>query len=156
GNGAVASVVGRYYAMDRDRRWDRTERAYNLLVRGEAPFHAASAVDVLEQAYARGESDEFVQPSSVHPEGELPVRIQDGDGVVFVSCRADRARQRTRAMIQPDVADFQRRTVVKLVDFVMLTGYADDIDTSCAFEPAVLNSTLGEYLSRLGKTQLRI
>src|SRR5690606_22681019 len=96
GNGAVASVVGRYYAMDRDRRWDRTERAYNLLVRGEAPFHAASAVDVLEQAYARGESDEFVQPSSVHPEGELPVRIQDGDVVVFMNFRADRARQLTR------------------------------------------------------------
>ncbi|HEX7037603.1 MAG TPA: 2,3-bisphosphoglycerate-independent phosphoglycerate mutase [Pseudomonadales bacterium] len=156
GNGAVASVVGRYYAMDRDRRWDRTERAYNLLVRGEAPFHAASAVDVLEQAYARGESDEFVQPSSVHPEGELPVRIQDGDAVVFMNFRADRTRQLTRAMIQPDFADFQRRTVVKLADFVMLTRYADDIDASCAFEPAVLNNTLGEYLSRLGKTQLRI
>ncbi len=156
GNSRVASIVGRYFAMDRDRRWDRVERAYNLLVRGEAPFHAASAVAALEQAYARDENDEFVQPTSIHAEGELPVRINDGDAVVFMNFRADRARQLTRAMIQPDFADFARRSTVALSDFVMLTRYADDIDTSCAFEPAVLTNTLGEYLSGLGRTQLRI
>ena len=156
GNGFVACIVGRYYAMDRDRRWDRIERAYNLLVRGEAPFHAATAVEALEQAYARGEGDEFVQPSSVHPEGELPVRIKDDDAVIFMNFRADRARQLTRAILTPEFRDFQRRTVVKLTDFVMLTRYADDIQASCAFEPAALTHTLGEYLSRLGKTQLRI
>jgi 2,3-bisphosphoglycerate-independent phosphoglycerate mutase len=156
GRGAVASVVGRYYAMDRDRRWDRVERAYNLIVRGEAPFHATSAVGALEQAYARDESDEFVQPSAVHAEGELPVRIHDGDAVVFMNFRADRARQLTRALIAPEFDEFARRSVVKLVDFVMLTRYADDIDAACAFEPAVLSNTLGEYLSRLGRTQLRI
>lgn len=156
GNCKVASIVGRYFAMDRDRRWDRVERAYNLLVRGEAPFHAASAVAALEQAYARDENDEFVQPTSIHAEGELPVRINDGDAVVFMNFRADRARQLTRAMIQPDFDDFARRSTVQLSDFVMLTRYADDIDTSCAFEPAVLTNTLGEYLSGLGRTQLRI
>ena len=156
GRGSVASVVGRYFAMDRDRRWDRVERAYNLLVRGEAPFHAASAVTALDQAYARDEGDEFVQPTSVHPDGELPVRMNDGDAVVFMNFRADRARQITRAIIDPDFADFQRRTTVTLADFVMLTRYADDIKVSCAFEPAVLSNTLGEYLARLGKTQLRI
>ncbi len=124
GNGSVASIVGRYFAMDRDRRWDRVERAYNMLVRGEAPFHAASAVAGLEQAYARGENDEFVQPTSVHPEGELPVRINDGDAIIFMNFRADRARQLTRAIVQPDFADFQRRSTAKLADFVMLTRYA--------------------------------
>ncbi|MFU8817181.1 MAG: 2,3-bisphosphoglycerate-independent phosphoglycerate mutase [Pseudomonadales bacterium] len=156
GAGAVASVVGRYFAMDRDRRWDRIERAYNLLVRGEAPFLAGSATEALEQAYARGENDEFVQPTSIHSEEQLPLRINDGDAVVFMNFRADRARQLTRALIDPQFSDFQRRSTVTPVDFVMLTRYADDIKTSCAFEPAVLTNTLGEYLAGLGKTQLRI
>jgi 2,3-bisphosphoglycerate-independent phosphoglycerate mutase len=156
GRGSVASIVGRYFAMDRDRRWDRIERAYNLLVRGEAPFHAASASDAVRQAYARDESDEFVQPTAVHPEGELPVRMQDGDVAVFMNFRADRARQLTRSLIEPGFGDFERRSVVRLADFVMLTRYADDIDAACAFEPAVLTNTLGDYLSRLGKAQLRI
>jgi 2,3-bisphosphoglycerate-independent phosphoglycerate mutase len=156
GNAAVASIIGRYFAMDRDRRWDRIERAYKLLVRGEAPFHAANATDALEQAYARDESDEFVQPTSIHAEGELPVRINDGDAVIFMNFRADRARQLTRAMIEPAFTDFERRTVAEFADFVMLTRYADDIEASCAFESAVLTNTLGEYLANHGKTQLRI
>jgi 2,3-bisphosphoglycerate-independent phosphoglycerate mutase len=156
GAGHVASVTGRYYAMDRDRRWDRIERAYNLLVRGEAPFHAANGRAALAAAYERDESDEFVQPTAVHAEGELPVRMLDGDAVVFMNFRADRARQITRAILEPGFDGFQRRSTVALSDFVMLTRYADDIDTSCAFEPAVLSNTLGEYLANLGKTQLRI
>lgn len=156
GRGAVASIVGRYFAMDRDRRWDRVERAYNLLVRGEAPFHAASVGEALDQAYARDESDEFVQPTAVHAAGDLPVRMHDGDVVVFMNFRADRARQLTRALIDPGFADFARRSVVSLADFVMLTRYADDIDAACAFEPAVLTNTLGEYIARLGRTQLRL
>jgi 2,3-bisphosphoglycerate-independent phosphoglycerate mutase len=156
GHGRVASICGRYFAMDRDRRWDRISRAYNLLVRGEAPFHAASATEALKLAYARDESDEFVQPTAIHADGELPVRIADGDAVVFMNFRADRARQLTRAIVNPDFDDFERRTVVTLADFVMLTRYADDINTSCAFEPAVLTNTLGEYMAANGKTQLRI
>ncbi|MEQ8857024.1 MAG: 2,3-bisphosphoglycerate-independent phosphoglycerate mutase [Pseudomonadales bacterium] len=156
GDAVVASIVGRYFAMDRDRRWDRVERAYNLLVRGEAPFHAATAEAGLEQAYARDENDEFVQPTSIHAEGELPVRFRDGDAVVFMNFRADRARQLTRAIVDDEFSDFQRRSTVALSDFVTLTRYADDIAVPCAFEPAVLTNTLGEYLARLGKTQLRI
>ncbi len=156
GVGHVASITGRYYAMDRDRRWDRIERAYNLVVRGEAPYHAATGHAALADAYDRDESDEFVQPTAVHAEGELPVRMLDGDAVVFMNFRADRARQITRAILEPDFDGFQRRSRVALTDFVMLTRYADDIDTSCAFEPAVLSNTLGEYVAKLGKTQLRI
>jgi len=156
GVGHVASICGRYYAMDRDRRWDRIERAYNLLVRGEAPFHASDPVAALEQAYNRDEGDEFVQPTAIHSDDELPVRMQNGDAVVFMNFRADRARQLTRAIVEPDFADFSRRTVVELADFVTLTRYADDIDVPCAFEPPTLANTLGEYLAKLGKTQLRI
>ncbi len=134
GNGHVASICGRYYAMDRDRRWDRVSRAYNLLIRGEAPFHTSTAVEALDQAYGRDESDEFVQPTAVHAADELPVRIADGDAVVFMNFRADRARQITRAIISEAFDEFDRRTVVDLADFVMLTRYADDIDASCAFD----------------------
>ena len=156
GHGQVASISGRFFAMDRDRRWDRVERAYNLIVRGEAPFHAESAAQALAEAYAREESDEFVQPTAIHTAGELPVRMNDGDAMIFMNFRADRARQITRAIIDSDFEGFTRRSQVKLVDFVMLTRYADDIQGSCAFEPQPLTNTLGEYLAGLHKTQLRI
>ncbi|MCP5184203.1 MAG: 2,3-bisphosphoglycerate-independent phosphoglycerate mutase [Pseudomonadales bacterium] len=156
GNGAVASLCGRYFAMDRDNRWERQERAYNLLVRGEAPFHAASAAEGLAMAYARDEGDEFVQPTAIHTPGTLPVRMQDGDAVLFMNFRADRARQLTRAIVDPEFDGFQRRSTVKLAEFVMLTRYAEDIDTPCAFDTPVLRNTLGEFLARQHKRQLRI
>ncbi|MFV2089364.1 MAG: 2,3-bisphosphoglycerate-independent phosphoglycerate mutase [Pseudomonadales bacterium] len=156
GVGHVASICGRYFAMDRDRRWDRVVRAYNLLIRGEAPFHATTAVEALTQAYARDESDEFVQPTAIHKSNELPVRISDDDAVVFMNFRGDRARQLTRAIVNEEFDDFERRTVVSLSDFVMLTRYADDIEKPCAFHPPVLENTLGEFLSKSAKTQLRI
>ena len=158
GRAQIASITGRYYAMDRDNNWNRLERAYNLIVRGEAPFHAASAPKALEEAYQRGESDEFVQPTAIHAAagGELPARLADEDVIVFMNFRADRARQLTRSLIDQEFTAFERRSTVSLTDFVMLTRYADDIRTSCAFEPPVFSNTLGEYLSRLNKTQLRI
>ncbi|MDH3641945.1 MAG: 2,3-bisphosphoglycerate-independent phosphoglycerate mutase, partial [Gammaproteobacteria bacterium] len=102
GVGHVASVIGRFFAMDRDRRWDRLEQAYKLLVRGEAPFHAATGRDALAQAYGRDENDEFVQPTAVHAADELPVRFLDGDAVVFMNFRADRARQLTRSILEEE------------------------------------------------------
>jgi 2,3-bisphosphoglycerate-independent phosphoglycerate mutase len=156
GIGHVASITGRYFAMDRDSRWDRIERAYNLLVRGEAPFHAATGVQALDSAYSRDENDEFVQPTAVHPASELPVRMLDGDAVIFMNFRADRARQISRAILEDEFDDFERRSTADLCDFVMLTRYANDIDTSCAFEPAVLTNTLGEYVGQHGRTQLRL
>jgi 2,3-bisphosphoglycerate-independent phosphoglycerate mutase len=156
GRGQVASISGRFFAMDRDRRWDRVERAYNLMVRGEAPFHADSAVAALAAAYVREESDEFVQPTAIHAAGELPIRMQDGDGVIFMNFRADRARQITRAITDPAFDGFNRRSQVALADFVTLTRYADDILATCAFEPQPLFNTLGEYIAGLNRTQLRI
>lgn len=156
GIGRIASVCGRYYAMDRDNRWDRTERAYNLLQRGEAPFHAETAVDALEAGYARDEGDEFVQPTAIHDPDELPVRIDDGDVVIYMNFRADRARQLTRAFINDKFDGFERRSRAELTQFVMLTHYADDIDAPCAYPPESLSNSFGEYLASLGKTQLRI
>lgn len=156
GCGQIASLVGRYYAMDRDKRWDRIERAYNLLTRGEAPFHADDPVAGLEAAYDRDESDEFVQPTAIHAGDDLPIRIEDGDQVVFMNFRADRARQLSHAFLDDEFEHFQRRTRPRLGGYVTLTHYSDDLDAPCAYPPASLENTLGEYLANLGRTQLRI
>ncbi len=152
GTGRFASVVGRYYAMDRDNRWDRVEEAYNMLTLAEsrfAPF--ASASDALAAAYARDENDEFIKASVV---GE-PVGMQDGDTVIFMNFRADRARQISRAFVNDDFAGFARKSR-PAVNFIMLTEYATDIPAACAYPPSDLVNTLGEWLSSHGKTQLRI
>lgn len=156
GCGRVASVCGRYYAMDRDNRWDRIERAYDLLTASAGEYHASSSAQALELAYARDESDEFVSPTTVAAAGEPEVRIEDGDSVLFMNFRADRARQLTRALVDPEFADFARQQLPKLGDFVMTTEYAADIDASVAFAPQLLSNGLAEYLAQLGKTQLRI
>ena len=154
--GHLASITGRYYAMDRDNNWDRQERAYNLLVRGEAPFHALDGESALSQAYGRDENDEFVQPTAIHAADDMPVAFKPEDAVVFMNFRADRARQLTRALTDPDFDGFERRSFVTLTDFITLTRYADDIQVKCAFDQQKFTNTLGEYLANLGKQQLRI
>ncbi|MBV2133418.1 2,3-bisphosphoglycerate-independent phosphoglycerate mutase [Pseudomonas sp. MAP12] len=152
GKGRIASLTGRYFAMDRDNRWDRVEQAYNLIVDGQGEFTAASAVEGLEAAYARGESDEFVKATTIG----TPVRVEDGDAVVFMNFRADRARELSRAFVEADFQGFARQRVPQLAGFVMLTQYAASIPAPCAFPPASLDNVLGEYLANNGKTQLRI
>ncbi|HLV16824.1 MAG TPA: 2,3-bisphosphoglycerate-independent phosphoglycerate mutase [Pseudomonas sp.] len=152
GKGRIASLIGRYFAMDRDNRWDRVEQAYNLIVDGQGQFRADSAVAGLQAAYARDESDEFVKATVI---GE-PVRVEDGDAVVFMNFRADRARELTRAFVEQDFAGFARQRVPQLAGYVMLTQYAASIDAPCAFAPEPLTNVLGEYLANNGKTQLRI
>ena len=154
--GLIASVVGRYYAMDRDARWERTERAYNLLTRGEAPFHYDSPLAALEAAYARGEGDEFVQPSAIHqPRGRAAV-VADGDAVVFMNFRADRARQLSRAFVAENFNGFRRESRPALSEFVTLTRYADNLPALVAFDPERLPDTLGEVMAKRGRTQLRL
>ena len=152
GKGRIASLIGRYYAMDRDNRWDRVEQAYNLIVDGQGQFQAASAVAGLEAAYAREESDEFVKATVIG----APVRVEDGDAVVFMNFRADRARELTRAFVEKDFAGFARARVPQMAGYVMLTQYAASIDAPSAFAPEPLTNVLGEYLANQGKTQLRI
>ncbi|MFG1487924.1 2,3-bisphosphoglycerate-independent phosphoglycerate mutase, partial [Oceanospirillum sp. HFRX-1_2] len=155
GVGYVASLIGRYYAMDRDNRWDRVESAYNLLTQAKAEHVYTNAQEALLAAYARDENDEFVAASSIRPDGDA-VKIEDGDAVLFMNFRADRAREITRSFVEADFTGFQREVTPKLADFVMLTEYAADIKTTTAFPPTKLVNTLGEYMAKLGKTQLRI
>ncbi|MGF1768675.1 2,3-bisphosphoglycerate-independent phosphoglycerate mutase [Enterovibrio makurazakiensis] len=155
GKGRTASIVGRYYAMDRDNNWDRVEKAYDLLTEAKGDFTFASSVEALEAAYAREENDEFVKASEIRAEGQPVASINDGDSLIFMNFRADRARQIARTFL-PTFDGFNRSKVAELSDFVMLTEYASDIDASCAYPSDNLVNTLGEWLSKEGKTQLRI
>ena len=153
GKGRFATVVGRYFAMDRDNRWDRVEQAYDVITQGISQFPSFPTIkDAIEAAYARDENDEFVKASVI---GEKVV-IEDGDAMIFMNFRADRARQLTRTFINPDFDGFARKHTPKFSSFVMLTQYAADIKTACAFPPESLKNTLGEWLSSHDKTQLRI
>ncbi|MGB1271532.1 MAG: 2,3-bisphosphoglycerate-independent phosphoglycerate mutase [Endozoicomonas sp.] len=153
GIGRIASLIGRYFAMDRDNRWERVQEAYDLISDGQAEYTAPTAVEGLKAAYERDENDEFVKATVI---GDQPAALNDGDALVFMNFRADRAREITRAFVEKDFDGFQRRREPELAGFVMLTQYAADIDTVCAFPPAELPNTLGEYMEKLGKTQLRI
>lgn len=152
GIGRFASICGRYYAMDRDKRWERVEPAFDLLTAGTATFHATSAAQGLADAYARDENDEFVKPTVI---GEA-VALNDGDAVIFMNFRADRARQLTRAFTDANFAGFQRKKMPALSNFVMTSEYAADISALCAYPPATLKNSMGEYLESQNKTQLRI
>lgn len=156
GNGRFASLIGRYYAMDRDHRWPRIRAAYDLINRGEAEFEAPDAVTGLEMAYARDESDEFVQATRIVPEGTEPVCVNDGDIVIFMNYRSDRARQITRPFIEPEFSCFERVSAPKLGRFVSLTEYNSEFDIPVAFPAERLQNVFGEYISQLGLRQLRL
>jgi 2,3-bisphosphoglycerate-independent phosphoglycerate mutase len=152
GKGKIASIIGRYFAMDRDNRWDRVSQAYNLIVDGHAEFHASSALEGLQAAYDRDENDEFVKATRIG----AAAPVEDGDAVVFMNFRADRARELTRAFVEPNFSEFARPRAPQLASFVMLTQYAASIQAPSAFAPGSLDNVLGDYLAKNGKTQLRI
>ncbi|WP_339044417.1 2,3-bisphosphoglycerate-independent phosphoglycerate mutase [Cardinium endosymbiont of Tipula unca] len=156
GLGKIISLVGRYYAMDRDNRWDRTKAAYDCIVGGGVMHTASTALAGLEAAYARSETDEFVQPTCIHELGTPPIAIQSGDIVFCMNFRADRARQLSRAFLDPDFLGFKRKVWPNLGSFVSLTAYATDIPSQIAFPPPSLKNGLGEYLSKMGLKQLRM
>ncbi len=151
GVGRIASVAGRYYAMDRDRRWERTEKAYDALVERRG-LHAETAVAAVTEAYARGENDEFVLPTVVAGGRG----ISDADGVVFFNFRPDRARQITKALTEPGFDSFSRATVPRDLRFVCLTEYDATFDLPTAFPPVSLDNLLPDVLSAAGLRQLRI
>lgn len=156
GRGRFASLCGRYYAMDRDNRWDRTQQAYDLLTSGRAKFVADSAVAGLAMAYERGETDEFVKPTLIKESGQEAIRIANGDVVVCMNFRSDRLRQLSRAFTSTEFAGFDREVWPKLGEFVTLTEYAKDIKATVAFPSIMITNGLGEYLSKSGCRQLRI
>ncbi len=141
--------------MDRDNRWDRVEQAYDLMTLAKGEFQADTAVAGLQAAYARDENDEFVKATVIRAAGQADAAMEDGDALIFMNFRADRAREITRAFVNADFDGFARKKVVNL-DFVMLTEYAADIKVACAYPPASLANTFGEWMAKHDKTQLRI
>jgi len=149
GVGAHRHDLRRYYAMDRDKRWERVEAAYRMLVDGVAPFSARSAQAGLDAAYARGENDEFVQATTIADAGRAPARMEDGDVVVFMNFRADRARQMTRALTDPAFDAFPRARLPKLARFVCLSSYGDEFARlPVAFGPQTITNSFGELRRR--------
>lgn len=158
GKGAIISVVGRYFAMDRDNRWDRVKQAYDAMTLGQGMHTASSGVEALEAAYTRDENDEFVAATViVDAAGDAVGRVEDGDTLICANFRPDRSREITRAFVEGETfTGFEREIRPQLADFVMMTEYAADIDARCAYSSDALHNDLGEYISGLGRTQLRI
>jgi 2,3-bisphosphoglycerate-independent phosphoglycerate mutase len=146
-----STLSGRYYAMDRDKRWGRGERAYSAITSARSELHEACAVSALQQAYARGENDEFVQPTII---GQTS-GVNDGDVVIFVNFRADRARELTMAFVSEPFEGFERRRI-DLADYVCMTEYKAGLPVSVAFPPSPLTRLLGQELAGAGLRQLRI
>jgi len=151
GVGRTATLIGRYYSLDRDTRWERVAEAYNLITEAKADFTANCPLIGLEDAYARNENDEFVKPTVI---GEKAA-IEDGDALLFLNFRADRAREITYAFTDANFSGFERNTTPD-ISFVTLTQYAADITAPAAFPSESLTNTLGEWLAEHDKTQLRI
>ncbi len=155
-NGYIATISGRYYTMDRDRRWDRTEKAYRALVYGEG-LSCSNPLTALEQAYERGESDEFVKPSVISDsEGQPLTKISSSDSIIFFNFRPDRARQITRAFIEDDFEGFNRGAEPVRPYYVTMTRYDRNFNLPAAFTLDDLAGTLGEVYADRGIGQMRI
>ena len=152
GVGKIATVAGRYYAMDRDNNWDRVEKAYAALVYGEGA-ESCCAVKAIEDSYANGVTDEFVVPAVCDKEGT----VKPNDSIVFFNFRPDRAREITRTFVDPEFSGFERRNGFFPLTYVCMTQYdATMPNVDVAFKPQSLENTLGEYISKQNMRQLRI
>ena len=151
----IATVIGRYWARDRDRRWDRTKRAYDAIVLGRADHRAASADEAIAQAYERGETDEFVAPTLITPAGDAPVTLEDGDAVLWFNFRADRARQIAHALLAgPEWDGFERERVAD-VRYASLMPVDETLGTPFALQVPTLETPLGEVIAAAGLRQHR-
>lgn len=154
GVGEIATISGRYYAMDRDNRWERVELAYNAMALGEGE-KASSAVEAIEKSYHDNKTDEFVLPTVIEEDGHPVARIKDGDSVIFFNFRPDRAREITRAIVDPEFKGFERKQLH--VNFVCMTQYDKTLEcVDVAYRPESYTNTLGEYVASKGLNQLRI
>lgn len=154
GVGRIVSIVGRYFAMDRDHRWERTEKAYRLLTEGTGDVFT-DPITAFEASYANGVTDEFIEPRRIDEGNGVNTRVGDGDAVIFFNFRADRARQLTRAFTQDDFNGFERARQLDLI-YVTFTRYEKGFDLPVAFDKLDLKQTLGEIISERGGQQLRI
>jgi 2,3-bisphosphoglycerate-independent phosphoglycerate mutase len=156
GVGRIASITGRFYAMDRDKRWDRVKQAYNLITKGQAEHSADSALAALQTAYNRGETDEFVLPTVILDANQQSVELDPQDSVVFMNFRADRAREISQAITLPDFDAFERDRAAHTGYFCTLTEYHQDFAYDIAFPSTDMKNGLGETLANLGMKQLRL
>ena len=157
GCGKIATVSGRFYAMDRDNRFERVEKAYNALANGDGVY-ATDPVKAIEDSYANGVTDEFILPTVITENGAPVARISRNDSVIFFNYRPDRPREITRAFLFNDFTGFERKNGCYPLRYVTMTQYdkAFDGKLEVAFKPQNLNNTFGEYISTLGLKQLRI
>jgi 2,3-bisphosphoglycerate-independent phosphoglycerate mutase len=157
GIGKIATVSGRYYAMDRDKRWERVQKAYEVMVMAEG-IRKYSATEAIEQSYEHNRTDEFMLPALILDSQTNKPRatIRNNDAVIFCNFRSDRAREITRAITDPEFQGFKRAFTPKLSAFVCLTAYDETFKLPVAFEPQRLTNILGEVLSKNGERQLRI
>ncbi len=156
GVGQIATVAGRYYAMDRDKRWDRVEAAYDCMTLGRG-FEEASGCAAVDAAYERDENDEFVKPTFTSEAAAGEGTVSDGDALIMFNFRPDRAREITRAFVDPDFDGFTRKKQPKDIKYVCMTQYdASMPNVEIAFPPQTLENTFGDYISSLGLSQLRI
>ncbi|MCK5452181.1 MAG: 2,3-bisphosphoglycerate-independent phosphoglycerate mutase [Candidatus Aenigmarchaeota archaeon] len=152
GLGRIATVMGRYYAMDRDNRWKREHKAYDAMVNGVA-LETENVYEAIEDAYSQGYTDEFVKPTIVIDKGEKHI-VTENDSIIFFNFRSDRAREITRAFVDGEFKGFRRKKVINL-NFVSLTQYDKKIKCPVAFPPEKIHDTLGEIISKRGLRQLR-
>jgi len=155
GAGRVVSVGGRFYGMDRDKRWERVARAYEIIA-GSGDARADDPVAYIRGQYEVGVTDEFLPPVSICPEGEPPVRIGDGDSVVFFNFRPDRAREMTHALVDADFAQFERSRVPKDLTYVTMTEYEGGLPVRIAYPPDAIHNCLAEVVSRSGGHQFHV
>jgi 2,3-bisphosphoglycerate-independent phosphoglycerate mutase len=151
GTGEIASIIGRYFSLDRDNRWSRVRCAYELIAKGKSKFLAKTALEAIDLAYERGETDEFIQSTTIN----APTQINKGDVLIFMNYRADRARQITQAFTDENFQGFSRGTFTPS-QFICLTEYKKEFNLPVAYPSSKLNNVLGKYLANLGLTQLRI
>jgi 2,3-bisphosphoglycerate-independent phosphoglycerate mutase len=155
GVGEVATVSGRYYAMDRDKRWERLEKAYKAMILGKSDKRFESPIEAVEASYAAGITDEFVAPTIITKNNRVTATIKEGDSVIFFNFRPDRARQITSSIVDPEFSGF--KTKYAPTHFVCMTEYAAEMpNVHVAFRPETLFDTFGEYISKQGLRQLRI
>jgi 2,3-bisphosphoglycerate-independent phosphoglycerate mutase len=155
GTGRMASVGGRYYGMDRDKRWERTKKAYDSIV-GVSPHHARSAVDYIRKSYEAGVTDEFVEPATIVDSEDTPIgALRDGDSVIFFNYRSDRGRQLTRALAFADFDGFERKPCPTIA-MTTMTQYDPTFTFPVVFPPQSFTGTFGEVISNLGLTNLRV
>lgn len=156
GIGRIASVAGRYYAMDRDKRWDRVQKAYDTMTLANG-LTASSGAEAVDSAYARDENDEFVRPTAVLDQDGNSSTVRDGDSIIMFNFRPDRAREITRTFVDPDFDGFRREKIIQDLSYVCMTTYdASMPNVAVAYPPETYKNTLGEYISSLGLKQLRI